>query len=248
MQQNRSQASSQGGRPSSVSVTSLALRGLGQVYDMNLAATRVMLQTQARAASVLGFPDWSGVFDQVDERARHVFSASAEQLVETTQRASEVASDLQRQVGRVVETQAATVAESLQHGLEELSTQANEGLKQLCDTARQQADEAERVAQTMSEEMRETLRQGGEQMRNAMRQGGEEVRGSLRQGGEQMSESMRQGGEESREAAQRGRAGDGSPHGEQQHSAGEEGSRTQGGGEDKAGRRGKGGPQQGASA
>lgn len=152
-------------RTTPVHVAALALRGVGQVYDMNLAATRVLLQTQARAASAFGFPDWSGLFDSVDDRARNVFSTSAEQLLQTAQRAKEAAADLQRQVGRVVETQAATVAETLQHGLEELGTQASEGLNQLVETARQQAEEAERATTALGEELRETVQQTEEAAR-----------------------------------------------------------------------------------
>ncbi len=123
-------------RTTPVHVAALALRGVGQVYDMNLAATRVLLQTQARAASAFGFPDWSGLFDSVDDRARNVFSTSA-----------------------------ATVAETLQHGLEELGTQASEGLNQLVETARQQAEEAERVTAALGEELRETVQQTEEAAR-----------------------------------------------------------------------------------
>jgi hypothetical protein len=150
------------------------LRSIGQVYDMNLSATRVLLQTQARAASALGLPDWSGLFGSVDERARHVFAAGAEQLVSTAQRANEVAVDLQREVGRVVETQTATVAETLKQGLEELGSQASEGLSQLVQSTRQQAEEAERVASALNERLRESIRQGGEQARDQMRRSQEE--------------------------------------------------------------------------
>lgn len=204
MQQANPSQGRAGNRPSSAQVTSLALRGIGQIYDMNLAATRVLLQTQARAASAFGWPDWSEVFDHVDDRTRNVFAASTEQLVQTAQRASEVAADLQRQVGRVVETQAVTMAETIQHGLEELGTQTHEGLQQLCDTARQQAEQAEQVAQTLSQEMHETMRQGGEHLRDAMRQGGEQLNETMRQGGQQLSGAAREGGEQAREASQRG--------------------------------------------
>jgi ElaB/YqjD/DUF883 family membrane-anchored ribosome-binding protein len=162
-------------RTTPVHVAALALRGVGQVYDMNVAAARVLLQTQARAASAFGWPDWSGLFERVDDRARNVFSASAEQLLQTAQRAKEATTDLQRQVGRVVETQAATVAETWQHGLEELGTQANEGLNQLLDTARQQADEAERVAASLAEEVRESVQQAGEQVREGLHRGRESL-------------------------------------------------------------------------
>jgi len=141
-------------RSSTMNVTAFALRSFGKVFDMNMTATRVMLQTQARAASALGWPDLSDVFNRVDEKARSVFSASAEQLAQTAQMTNEAASELQRQVGRVVETQAATVAETLQQGFEELGAHTSESLKQLCDTAREQAEQAERVGESVCEEPR----------------------------------------------------------------------------------------------
>lgn len=181
------QGSAQGGfRTPPLQAPMLALRGIGQVYDMNLAATRVLLRTQARAASAFG---WTGL------------TAVLEQLSENAQRANEAAADLQRQVGRVVETQASSVAESLQHGLEELGTQTTEGLKQLCETARQQADEAERTAQAITEELRDTLREGREQMGETMREGGERMRAAMRQNGDEGREQMHDGGQQARDAA-----------------------------------------------
>lgn len=172
---NRSRES-QGRQQSPAHLTSLALRSIGQVYDMNLSAVRVMLQTQARAASALGLPDWSSLFTSMDDRARHVFSTGTEQLVNTAKRANEAAAELQREVGRVVETQATTVAETLKQGFEELGTQATEGLDQLIQTAREQAEEAERVASALGDEMRETMEDASNQTREATRRAGEQRR------------------------------------------------------------------------
>ena len=191
-------------RSSTMNVTAFALRSFGKVFDMNMTATRVMLQTQARAASALGWPDLSDVFNRVDEKARSVFSASAEQLAQTAQMPNEAASELQRQVGRVVETQAATVAETLQQGFEELGAHTSESLKQLCDTAREQAEQAERVGESMSQELRDTLRQGGEQMRDALRQSGDELRSTAREGSQQAQDAAHQSGQQLRDAAQEG--------------------------------------------
>lgn len=227
------------GRPTPVQLTALALRGLGQVYDMNLSATRVLLQTHARAASVLGWPDWSEMFHQVDDRARHVFASGAEQLMQTAQRANEAAADLQRQVGRVVETQAVTIAENLQQGLEELGTQTSEGLRHLSETARQQADEAERLAQAVSQEVREKMHESGEQLRD-----------SMRRGSDQLGQAIRQGGEDARDAAQRGfeastqgNGGTGQSSQEAQAPSDTQGSST----EDRSVRRGRGGQQPAAA-
>ena len=203
MQQENTSAGA-GTRPSPAQATAIALRGLGQVVDINVATTRVLLQAHARAASAFGWPDWSGLFDQVDDRTRHVFSTGAEQLVQVTQRANDAAMELQQQVGRVVQTQAATMAESLQHGLQEIGEQTGAGLRQLCDNARLHAEEAERVAQSASQEFRDTLREGSAQARQALREGGRQFGEALQQGGAQADDLLRQGGQQVREGTQRG--------------------------------------------
>lgn len=168
MQQENTPASA-GTRPTPVQATAYALRSLGQVYDIQVATTRLLLQGQARAAAAFGWPDWSGVFDQADDRTRHLFATSAEQLVEATQRANDAATELQQQLGRVVQSQAAAVADSVQHSLQEIGEQTGEGLRQLYDSARQQAEQAERVAQSAGQEWRDSLREGSAQARQAFR-------------------------------------------------------------------------------
>lgn len=171
------------------------MRSISQVYDMNLSAARVMLQTHARAASALGLPDWSGLFNSMDERARHVFSTGAEQLVNTAKRANEAAAELQREVGRVVETQATSVAETLKHGLEELGTHATEGFDQLVQTAREQAEEAERVASALGDEMREAMEESGNQAREATQRGSDGASQASNSGDRGMGAQGAQGGQ-----------------------------------------------------
>jgi hypothetical protein len=192
------------GRPTPAQATAFALRSLGQVVDMHMATTRVLMQAHARAASAFGWPDWSGLFDQVDHRARDVFAASAEQMVQATQRANDAAVELQQQMGRVVQSQAATMADNLQHSLQELGDQTGEGLRQLCDSARLQAEQAERVAQSVSQEFRETLSEGSAQARQALREGGRQMDEAARRGADQADDMVRQGGQQVREGAQRG--------------------------------------------
>lgn len=166
---NNSSQPGQGRQRVPVHLTEIALRGLGQVYDIQLSAARVMLQTQARAASAIGLPDWSGIFNSMDERARSVFASSAEQLVNTARRANDAAVELQKEFGRVVETQAATVADTLQQGLEELGNQTEDGLNQLVESTRQQAEEAQRAAATIGEEVRAAAQRSSEEAREARR-------------------------------------------------------------------------------
>jgi hypothetical protein len=137
----------------------IALRGVGQVVDMQMSAARTLLQTQARAAAAFGWPDCSDLFDGADERSRHVFAAGTEQMIETAQRANEAVTELQRQVGRVVETQTASAAEQWQRGIEVLGAQTQEGIAQLCETARQQVEETETVSRALTEATEVTRRE-----------------------------------------------------------------------------------------
>jgi predicted metalloendopeptidase len=177
---NPSSANNENAGPQSVQFAALALRSFGQVCDMQLSAARTLMQTQARAASALGLPDWSGLFNQMDERTRTVFSAGTEQLLQTAQRANEAASQLQREVGRMVETQAQTVAETFQQGIEQLGSQTSDSLNQWVETTRQQAQQAERVASSIGQEVRDSMQQ-------ASRQGASELQraqDALREAGE----------------------------------------------------------------
>ena len=171
---------------------------------MNMSATRVWMQTQARAASALGLPDWSGLFEAADDRARRVFSTGAEQMVSTAQRAAEAATELQREVSRVVDIQTSTVAQTLQYGLQELGSQTSEGLNQLVETAREQAEEAQRTASEMGDQMRQSIEEGGEQMRRS-REGGmravQELGEEQGEQGEQEAEHGESGGRRRRRAA-----------------------------------------------
>jgi hypothetical protein len=188
MQRERPFETNAAGRQPAANVAAFMFRTFGQVVDTNLAAMRVLLQTQARAASAFGWPDVSDVFERVDGETRGIFATGARQLVQTAQQTNEAAADLQREFSRVVEAQTATVAQTLQQGFEQLGSQASEGLRQLCQTAREQAHEAERAAQSLGEQMQGTMRQGGQQFRDTLRQGGEQLRQAARGNGEFMRE------------------------------------------------------------
>lgn len=175
-QANQANPDTRDSRAQPVHVTAIALRGIGQVYDMQLGAARMLLQTQARAAAAFGWPDCSDLFDSADERSRRAFSAGAEQVMKMTRSANQAVSELQRQVGRVAETQAANAAEQWQRGLEELGAHTEEGMAQLSETAREQAEQALQASHALAESARETLRQGGEQLREGMREGAERSR------------------------------------------------------------------------
>lgn len=214
------QRSQQGqGRTASLSVPMIAMRGVGQLYDMQVAAARIMLQTQASAACAFGWPDFSGLFKIADDRAKRVFSAGTEQILHLAEQANQATSEVQRQVGRMLEFHTVNAAENWQHGLEELGAQAEESLEELKELARQQAEEAMRAAQAMGEQARESMREGGEQFRQTLHQGAEQGRENVAQMGEAGREEAEQAGASAREGA---REGGEQGRGEEEHQGGQE--------------------------
>jgi hypothetical protein len=144
-----------------LNITAFAVRGFSQLCDMQMAATRLMLQTQARAATSLGLPDVSELFRVADDRAKQLFTSGTEQLLNTAQHARETFGEVQRQVGRLVETQTVSMADTWQRGIEELGAQAEQGLENLSETTRRQAEEAERALQKMAESAQDQIGQAG---------------------------------------------------------------------------------------
>jgi len=214
-----------------VNVAAVALRGMGQFYDINLAATRAVLQAHARTVAALGWPDYSDLFTVADDRIKRVFSTGTEQLLETAQHAQETLGEVQRQVGRLVECQTVNLAENWQRGIEELGTQTEQSLSQLSEATRRQVDELEQATEQLGEAARENIRQGGEQFRQQAREGyeqGRELTERTRQAGEQAQQESeetgrraQQEGEEAGHRAQQG--GNGSRQPADRSSAGTEG-------------------------
>jgi hypothetical protein len=171
-----------------VHFTALALRSAGQLYDINLSVTRTLLRTQARTAAAFGLPDWSPLLDSADDRARQLFSTGAEQILNTAQRANEAARELQRQMGRVLETQTARAAETWQRGLQELGTQTSQGLTQLCDAARETAEETQRAVEEMAQQSQQAMQQAS----RAQQQAGQTVQQATQQAAQQAGDGAAQ--------------------------------------------------------
>lgn len=118
-----------------IQVTELALRGAEQLYDMNVSTARVFVQAQANTAAAFGVPDWSPLFDLATDQTRQILTAGTDQMLDAAQRASEVATELQRNAGQLLESQTAQAAQHLQRGMQEFNTQASENLSQLSRAA-----------------------------------------------------------------------------------------------------------------
>jgi hypothetical protein len=172
-QRGRQQGDQSQERKPSVNVAVTTLRSLGQFFDMQAATMRTLMRAQMRAASVLGMPDYSRLYQINDDRALHLFSATTENLAQLVRQADGTFTEVPTQVFRLLEQQAIDATEHWKHGLEELEHQAIESMEELKQLSHQQADELARASESLTDATRETLREGGEQFRATVRQGRE---------------------------------------------------------------------------
>ena len=177
--------------PSPINIAAIGLRSLGGIYDMQLSAARLALQTQARAAVAFGWPDYSELFRLGDGQARHTFSKGTEQLLHSTQQARATLAEIQREIGTLMERNAQTLAESWQQGLEEIGIQAEESLEEMKELTRQQVEEALRAAESLGEATRQAVRESSEKFRETVRQGADQGRETMSEQGEMV---RREGG------------------------------------------------------
>jgi hypothetical protein len=190
-------------RGPTINIAAIALRGIGEAYDMQMAAARLAFQTQARAAVAFGWPDFSDLFRMGDAQSKRIFSKSTEQLLASAQQANATLSELQREVGKLIECNAETMAESWQQGLEEISIQAEESLEQMKELTRQQVEEAMRAAESLSEATRQAMRESSEKFRETVRQGAERGQEAMSEGGEMAREQGETVQEEAQEKTSR---------------------------------------------
>lgn len=196
-------------RQPTVNIAVSTLRSLGQFLDMQAATTRIMWQTQARAAAAFGVPDYSRLFQVNDERGQRLFSAATDNLSQILQQADGPITEVSSQIGRMLEQRTINLTERWKHGLEEMQQQTTESMKEIKELSLQQAEEMTRTTESFTEATRTTLREGGEQFRESVRQGREmaaQQADTIREESERIVEEAGIKGRESRQGAERGSA------------------------------------------
>ncbi len=128
-------------------IAELAIRGAGLLLDFQLQTARDLFELQARSAALFGVPDCSSLFNAADDRARRIFSEGAEHVAQVRRRATETMTQVNRQLGRLVEQQAVGVAEQMRQGIEQIGRHTEQGLQQARTLVEQGLDELERAAQ-----------------------------------------------------------------------------------------------------
>ena len=124
----------------------LALRGTALLFDLQMETARNIMRTQSRTAALFGVPDCSDLFRLGDDRARRIFTASAEQMLNSARQARETVFEVQRQLGRLAEQQTIGIAEEVRDQIEQMSRHTEEGLQEIREIAIHEADRAEDVA------------------------------------------------------------------------------------------------------
>src|SRR3954452_22434249 len=79
-------------------MTTFAMRGAAMIWDMQVETARTLWRTQARAAAMLGFPDYSRLFDAGDRAVRDVVAATTEQVLDRAHETTATVTQLQREI------------------------------------------------------------------------------------------------------------------------------------------------------
>ncbi|BAL24952.1 hypothetical protein [Azoarcus sp. KH32C] len=191
------------GSAMATNLAATALRGFGQLFDLQAAATRIVLRAQLRAAAAVGLPDYSRMLTVDDDRTLRLFSTTTDNAVRLANQAEDARGEIQGHLLRLLERQVIDFSEQWQYGLDELQQQATESMEDLKALSRQQAEEMARATESLTEATRETLREGGEQFRATVRQGIERTREIAERQTEALQEEAERTGEAMRGVAHR---------------------------------------------
>lgn len=157
---------SQGGnqRQAAVNVTATAMRGMGQLFDMQAATARVLMRAQLRTACAFGMPDYSGMLQTNDDRATRLFSTATENLMQVVDQGDSPLAEMSSQMIRLIEQQAIAVTERMKDSLQEMKSQTAQSMEELKQLTRQQADEVSRASEMLMNATKESLHEGGQQL------------------------------------------------------------------------------------
>ena len=182
----------------------MTLAGMWQMFDVQMAALRTIAEAPSHAAQAFGFPPlFPEMRGDSGDHLRDALARSAEHWAGIARRASETALNVQRQAGRVVETQVDALAQSWEQSAEQLATQAEKSFKRLGETAEQQASQLVDATIATADATRTSLQGAGEQLQHSADRASRQVRDSINRGGEAMREQAQNAAKAAREASPR---------------------------------------------
>lgn len=129
-----------------INLVEIAMRGAANLLDIQMAATRQMMQWQARTATMIGAPDCSHLFSTPDGAAQRVFRDSAEQMLNLVRQSTDTLNEINRSLGDAIQQQTVRISEDAKKSVQELSKQAEQGMQEFRQTAERQLEEATRPA------------------------------------------------------------------------------------------------------
>ena len=144
------------------SMAEVALRGTALLWDLQMETTRNLWRTQARAAALLGIPDCSGLFEVDDDRARRLFTTSAEQILNSARQTRQTVVEMQRQLGRLAEQQTIGITEEVRDQIEQVGRHTEQGLQQIRQMTAAEADQAEARIHEIQDRGNDASRNRGE--------------------------------------------------------------------------------------
>jgi len=140
-------------------IAEVALRGTALLFDLQLEAARMAWETQARGAAMLGAPDFSNLFRIGDDRARRVFTATTEQLVNTIRRTADTVIAVQQEIGKLAEQQTVGMTDQMRQQIEHFGHQTQRGLEEIQQMSVDQLNQANQATGEMYDEADDAQRQ-----------------------------------------------------------------------------------------
>jgi hypothetical protein len=122
-----------------MNLAEVALRGVNALWDIQFAAAQNLLQLQASGAAAFGAPDYSGWIRTAQDNARRLLSTGAEQMLMCARRTTQTVSDVQAQIGHMVEQRTEDLAAEWRSGFEQLGARTRESLEAAADVGRNSA-------------------------------------------------------------------------------------------------------------
>jgi len=133
-------------------IAEVALRGTALLFDLQLEAARNAWETQARGVAMLGAPDFSNLFRVGDDRARRVFTATTEQLVNTIRRTADTVIAVQQEIGKLAEQQTVGMTDQMRQQIEHFGQQTQRGLEEIQQMSVDQLNQANQATREMYDE------------------------------------------------------------------------------------------------
>jgi phasin protein len=133
-------------------IAEVALRGTALLFDLQLEAARNAWETQARGVAMLGAPDFSNLFRIGDDRARRIFTATTEQLVNTIRRTADTVIAVQQEIGKLAEQQTVGMTDQMRQQIEHFGQQTQRGLDEIQQMSVDQLNQANQATRDMYDE------------------------------------------------------------------------------------------------